>query len=76
MLLFVTPEVDNRVFIVIAYRLRREIKRKRIECGELNDYFLLPLVDGNLAGFEPRVLVSAETDRIALVTLLTGKPAS
>ena len=74
--LFATPEVDNTALIVIAYRLRREINRKPIACGEPNDYFLSPLKGGNLAGFEPRVLVSSETDRIALVTLLSGKPAS
>jgi hypothetical protein len=74
--LFATPEVDNTVLIVIAYRLGREIKRKPIACGKLNEYFLLSLNGANLAGFEPRVLISSETDKIALVTLLSGESAN
>ncbi len=74
--LFATLEVDNNAVIVIAYRLGREINRKPIACGELNEYFLSPLKRGNLAGCEARVLFSPEIDKIALVTLLSGKPAS
>ena len=75
LLLPVAPELDKTDLMVIAYRLRREIERKTIACGERNEYFLTPINIGQSAAVEAQVLASSKMHNISLVTLLSEKPA-
>ena len=73
--LFATPDLDNFVLIVIAYRLGREIHRKPITCGSRSNYFLSSLDQRNRSDMESRVLASSEIERIAVIIPLPGKPS-
>ena len=66
--LFAAPDLDSEDFIVLAYRLRRQIDQKPISCAKRDDYFLTA-VDPK-PDWEARVLVSLERGNTALVTAL------
>jgi 4-amino-4-deoxy-L-arabinose transferase-like glycosyltransferase len=66
--LFATPAFDNSELFVIAYRLRRDINRKSLVCGERNEYFLAPF-DLGQTSVETRVLASSKMHDASLVTL-------
>ena len=68
--LFATPAFDNAEVFVIAYRLRRDINRKSLVCGERNEYFLAPF-DLGQTPVETRVLASSKMHDASLVTLPT-----
>lgn len=70
--LFAAPDLDDTALIVIAYRLGREIRRKPINCGDTNDYFLSPAEFTQGAGSASRTLALSKNDNIVLVTLLSG----
>ena len=66
--LFAAPDLDGEDFIVLAYRLRRQIDQKPIYCAKRNDYFLTP-VDPKAVS-EARVLASLDSGNTALVIAL------
>src|SRR6185503_12067498 len=66
--LFAAPGLDREDFIVLAYRLRRQIDEKPIDCAKRNDYFLTAVEPK--ADWEARVLVSLDSCNTALVTAL------
>jgi 4-amino-4-deoxy-L-arabinose transferase-like glycosyltransferase len=73
--LFAAPDLDREDFIVLAYRLRRQIDQKPIYCAKRNDYFLTAVEPK--PDWEARVLVSLDSGNTALVTALAdGLPTA
>ena len=71
-----SPELENSLLIVIAYRLRREIERKPVASGARNDFFLVPLDSPAYSKIKARFLAWSEIDRIGLLRLLSRNPSS
>jgi 4-amino-4-deoxy-L-arabinose transferase-like glycosyltransferase len=73
--LFASPELDDTVLTVMAYRLRREIKTKPIAISAKKEFFLAPLNISLPPGVKGQFLAFSEIDRIGLLTLLFAKSA-
>lgn len=72
--LFASPDLDDTVLTVMAYRLRREIKTKPITANAVNEFFLAPLNNSLPPGVEAQFLALSEIDKVGLLVMLPEKP--